>query len=98
MRLAVLIEALPGQGYRAKAGEPLALSAEAATRDQALARLRDLITERLALGAELISLDVEGRDRPPVTVPGWTEDDPLLDEWQEAMSDYRRRVEADPAR
>jgi hypothetical protein len=30
-------------------------------------------------------------------VPGWSMDDPLLNEWQEAMSEYRRQVDADPS-
>jgi hypothetical protein len=98
MRLPVLIECLPGNGYRAKGGEPLALSAEAPTRDEAVACLKRLIADRLSHGAELISLDVGSRQRPPVAVPGWSEDDPLLDEWHDAMGEYRRQVEADPIR
>ncbi len=98
MRVLVLVETVPGNGYRAKGGEPLALSADAPTRDEAIARLRDLIADRLSLGAELISLDVEGRKNAPVPQPIWDETDPLLDEWQGAMRDYRREVEADPER
>ncbi len=94
MQIPVLIESLAGNGYRAKGGEPLALSAEAPTRDEAVARLKGLIADRLALGAELISLDVEPRQR----LPGWSQDDSLLDEWQAAMSEYRRQVDADPNR
>ena len=98
MRIPVLIESLAGNGYRAKGGEPLALSAEAPTRDEAVARLKDLIADRLSHGAELISLDVEFREHPPVSVPGWSVDDSLLDEWQDAMSEYRHQVDADPNR
>ena len=32
MKIAVLIEPVPGNGFRAKGGEPLAMSAEGATR------------------------------------------------------------------
>ena len=98
MRIPVLIESLAGNGYRAKGGEPLALSAEAPTRDEAVARLKGLIADRLSFGAELISLDIETTLVPPVAMPGWSADDPLLDEWQEAMSEYRSQVDADPNR
>ncbi len=98
MRIAVLIESVPGNGFRARGGEPLALSAEGTTRDEAIARLKSLIADRLAVGAELFSLDVETMEHPLAPVPGWSQDDPLLDEWQEAIENYRRRVENDPDR
>jgi hypothetical protein len=98
MRIPVLIESVPGNGFRAKGGEPLAISAEGTTRVEAIARLKSLIADRLAVGAELISLDLETSDHPLAPVPGWSEDDPLLDEWQEAIEVYRRQVEDDPDR
>jgi len=61
MGIPVLIEPTPGNGYRAKAGEPLALTAEAATRDAALQKLRELIEEWVAAGAEIISIDLPER-------------------------------------
>jgi hypothetical protein len=36
MQVSVLIERVPGNGYRAKGGEPFGLSAEGATRDESL--------------------------------------------------------------
>ena len=98
MRIPVLIESVSGDGFRARGGEPLALTAEGATLDEAIARLKSLIADRLAVGAELISLDVETMGHPLAPVPGWSEGDPLLDEWQEAIEMYRHRVENDPDR
>ena len=59
MQIPVLVESVSGNGFWAWGGEPLALSAEGMTRDEAIARLKSLIADRLAFGAELISLDVE---------------------------------------
>src|SRR5271157_5010617 len=98
MRIPVLIERAPWNGFRATGGEPFAISAEGTTRAEAIARLRSLIVDRLAVGAELISLDLETKDHPLAPVPGWSEDDPLLDEWQGAIETYRRQIEADPDR
>ncbi len=98
MRIPVLIESVPGNGFRARGGEPLAVSAEGTTRDEAIARLKGLIAARLAVGAELIGLDVGTTEHPLVPVPGWSEHDPLLDEWQEVIKTNRQHVEDDPDR
>jgi hypothetical protein len=98
MRIPVLGEQVAGNGYRAQGGEPLALSAEGTTRAEAVARLKSLIAERLAVGAELIGLDLDTGDHPLAPVPGWSENDPLLDEWQEAVEVFRRQVDDDPDR
>ncbi len=98
MRIPVLIESVSGNRFRARGREPLALSAEGTTREEAIARLKSPIADRLALGAELISMDVETVEHPLAPVPGWSQDDPLLDEWQQAIATYRRRVENDPDR
>ena len=39
MRISVLIEPVPGNGFRVERGEPVALEAEGATRDAALRKL-----------------------------------------------------------
>jgi hypothetical protein len=98
MQIPVLVERVEGNGFRARGGEPLALCAEGPTRAEAIARLRSLIAERLAVGAELINLDLEKVEHPLGPVPGWSIDDPLLDEWQEAIANYRQQVEEDPDR
>jgi hypothetical protein len=98
MKIAVLIEPVPGNGFRAKGGEPLAMSAEGATRAEAIARLKTLIANRLTLGTELIGVELGAEECSLAPVAGWTEDDPLLDEWQQAVADYRRLVEDDPDR
>jgi hypothetical protein len=98
MKIAVLIEPVPGNGFRAKGGEPLAMSAEGATRAEAITRLKTLIANRLTVGTELIGIELGAEEQPLAPVSGWTQDDPLLDEWQQAVVDYRRRVEDDPDR
>ncbi len=98
MRIPVLIERVPGNGFRAQGGEPFAFSTEGTTRAEAIARLKSLIVDRLSLGAELISLDLETREHPFAPVPGWSEDDALFDEWQGAIDAYRRQIEDDPNR
>ena len=54
MQIAVLVEAVAGNGYRANAGDPFGLTAFGATREETLRNLEELIEDRLASGAELM--------------------------------------------
>jgi hypothetical protein len=96
MDIPVLLERVAGNGYRARAIEPLALTAEAPTRDEALQKLRELIAERLAAGAELVRLEVPGSEHPFARFAGDLRDDPLLEAWEKAMAEYRRQMDEDP--
>jgi hypothetical protein len=96
MRISVLIEPVPGNGYRARGGEPVALEAEGATRDAALRKLRALIDERVAAGMEIVFIDLPDRDSPHTWLPyaGMFRGDPLIEEWKEAMAENRRQADA----
>jgi hypothetical protein len=96
MEIPVLIEPLPGNGFRARGGEPLALAAEGATADEALRKLRELMASRLAGGARLVTVDVPNGDNPWRKLAGMYKEDPLFGAWQQAIADYRRQVEDDP--
>lgn len=58
METPVLIEPVPGNGYRAKGVEMFGLSAEGAMREEVLAKLREQLQQRLEQGAELRTLSV----------------------------------------
>jgi hypothetical protein len=98
MRIPILIESNSDDGFQATTGGPLSLHAEGKTSEEAVARLKTLIESRLAFGAKLIGLDVGVTEHPLAPIPGWSKDDPLFDEWQEAMNESRRQVEDDPNR
>ncbi len=94
MRISVLIEPVPGKGYRARGGEPLVLIAEGATRDEALQNLREQIEKRIAGGAEIVSIDLPEQKPAHALLPyaGMIQDDPLVEEWKQAMAEYRHQV------
>jgi predicted RNase H-like HicB family nuclease len=98
MEMLVLIEPVAGGGYRAKSGEPLALTAQGGTRDEALRKLRELLRERLQSGAEVISLELPGLTAPNpwAELAGMFKDDPYFDEFVEATAENRRKMDADP--
>ena len=97
MNIQVLLEPVENNGYRATSGPPLALSAEGATRDEALAKLREQAAARLRTGSQLVSLEVTPPENPWLAIAGTLDpNDPLTQEWKEAMEEYRQQVENDP--
>jgi hypothetical protein len=95
MQIPVLVERLPGKGFRARGGEPFALAAEGATRDEAVERLQEMIDQRIRAGAEVRTLEVSGSDHPWLRLAGTLKDEPLFDEWQQAIGEYRHQRDND---
>ena len=97
MEIPVLIEPVPSKGFRARSGEPFGLTAEGATREEALQKLRELVARRIADGAELISVEVGPFQHPWARFAGtWAQDDPFIAEWEKEVEEYRKRMDEDP--
>jgi hypothetical protein len=96
MQIPVLIESVAGNGFRAQTGAPLTMSAEGTTADEALQRLHEMVNQRLAQGARLVSLGVPDEANPWVQFAGMFKDDPIFEEVCEIMAEQRRQVEEDP--
>ena len=62
MQIPILVEPVPGNGYRATAGLPLHLAADGATADEALSQLEELI-KTLRVGNIICGIHVG--DMPP---------------------------------
>ena len=96
MQIPVLVKRVKGNGYRAQGKEPFAVSARGATRQEALAKLRAKIEARLKDGMELVGLEVGSQPHPLAEFAGMFKDDPMFDDWQKAIAEYRRKVDNDP--
>jgi hypothetical protein len=97
MQIPVLIEPVAGNGYRAKSGAPLVLSAEGATRDEALQKLRDLMDSQLQSGAQLVPFEVPAQEHPWLANGAiYDPNDPVVQEWIEIMAENRRKMDEDP--
>ena len=60
MQIPVVVEPVAGNGFRARGGEPFALTADGPTPDQAVQNLQALIAERMgATGSQIVLLDIE---------------------------------------
>ena len=92
MSIPILVE--PSEnGYRAAAGGPLDLSAEAGTAAAAVAALRAKIGDRLRGGAILIEQPVPAPASPIPIVP--LAENPLFDDWLAAVEEYRNSRDAE---
>jgi hypothetical protein len=96
MEIAVLVEPVANNGFRAATGEPLRLEAHAPTRDEAIRRLRELIECRMAAGAEVVAVPIGPAAHPLAAFAGMLKGDPSLEPWKRAMADYRARRDAGP--
>jgi hypothetical protein len=96
MQIPILLEQVANNGYRASSGAPLELTAEANTREEAIAKLREQLQHRMKAGTKIIPLDVPGEPHPLVKYAGMFENNPLFDEWTAEMAEYRRKVEENP--
>ncbi len=98
MEIAVLLERVEGNGYRARSGEPLVLSAEGTTQDEVLRKLREQIESRLGRGAQLVQMNIAiPQEHPSAQFRGnWNKDDPAVQQWKQYVEDYRQQVEDDP--
>jgi predicted RNase H-like HicB family nuclease len=96
MKIPVLIEPIANGGFRATGGPPFEVTAQGTTREETLARLREAIDHRMVEGSVLVPLEIDTTEENPwIAVAGMFRDDPLFDEWQEAIAEYRRKVDED---
>lgn|SRR5262245_34597307 len=96
MRIPVLVEPVANNGFRAKAGEPLPLSAEGATPEEAVRNLRSAIDRQLKNGKQLLSLEIASAN-PWLAMAGIHDpNDSLVQEWKKEMAAYRQEIDNDP--
>ena len=91
MSISILVEPA-ADGFRAAAGGPLDLSADADSAAGAVAALRAKIADRLGGGAISIEQAVAGPPSPIPVMP--LADNPLFDDWLAAVAEYRDAREA----
>lgn len=112
MQIPVLVEPVAGRGYVAMAGPPFGWSAEGATAEEAVDRLRAEVAKHSANGARLTTLEwpdawvspaANGSGgEPPGAHPllkyvgTWDPNDPMIQEWMKAIEEYRRQIDNDP--
>jgi|SRR5437764_1266241 hypothetical protein len=97
MEIPVLIEPVAGNGFRATGTSPFPFTVEAATREDALRKVQDLLAQRVAQGAEVTTVQFQPAPAPWAEFAGSLRDDPLLDAWNAAIAEYRRQRDEEEA-
>ena len=99
MEIDVLLEPVDNIGFRATSLAPGRIAAEAPTRQEALDRLRDLLSGQLAR-AELVKVHVPVPSEPHSwrLMAGTWKDHPDTAEIEHNIREYRRQVDADAER
>ena len=90
MQIPVLIESVNSNGFRVTTGQPIALSAEGATREEALQHLQEAFHKRLSTGTEVIPFELSAAEHPLAPYAGMFKDNPLFEAWQQAIAAHRR--------
>jgi hypothetical protein len=93
MEIPVLIEPIPGTGYRATGGEPFAIVLEAPTREDALARFKDHVASTLRNGASIASVELSNEHPWAKSFGIFDESDPHVQEWLSIIEENRSRPE-----
>ena len=98
MQIPILVEPVTSNGYRDACGPPLAVSAEGATREEAVDKLELLLRDRLSNGVEIVAAEVPARvvENPWVKYAGMFKDDPMFAEVLEIMKENRRKDDENP--
>jgi hypothetical protein len=92
MEIPVLVEPIP-TGFRASTGSPLNLTAEGATSDEAVLRLRQQWAIQLLNGVRAVSVILPEPD-PLFEHAARLGANPLFDEWERYVKEARREREA----
>ena len=91
MEIPIIVEPAGDNGFRANSGGLWGLEIEAPTREEAVQKLRELIERRLEAGAEVVGLEIRSCTHPLAPFAGMLKDDPQLQPWKDAMSEYREQ-------
>ncbi|MDB5311239.1 MAG: hypothetical protein JWO38_5441 [Gemmataceae bacterium] len=96
MEIPVLIEPIQGNGYLARTGSPFDWAAEGATAEEAVQRLLEVATARVAAGTRLTAIAVPDTAHPYAPLVGSLKNHPLFEDWRRAVEEYREEGECDP--
>jgi hypothetical protein len=94
MQLTVLVEQIDQQTYRAETAQPVLMTTEGRTRDEALERLLKLAQQRLATG-EIVHLELSdvAAAHPWLPYAGIWKDHLEADTLLDNIAEYRRQLD-----
>jgi hypothetical protein len=91
MQISVVIQPIGNARFRASSSVPVSLSAEGATPDEAIQELRNVLKARIPNAGEILALEIS--EHPLARFAGMFQNDPMFEQWQHAIEEYRRRAD-----
>jgi hypothetical protein len=106
MNIPVLIRPIADKGFQAQAGSPFDWTAEGATEEEAIAKLKVELSRHLSNGVRATMIEVPIQtgniqrtgENPWLRVIGTLPDDEMTALFRAAVEEYRREIDADPNR
>lgn len=94
MRVPVAIEPTKLGTFRAECASPFTVVAEGSTREEAVLKVRDELNKQLEQGKEVVIVEIgPGVENPLLAMAGWLKDDPMYDDWQASIQEYRQELD-----
>lgn len=93
MQVPTLVEPVAGRGFRAMTGSPFEITVEAESRQEAIRQLQETLRQRMAHGAEIVTVEADVEAHPWQKFAGGLKDNPLRDDWKRAMAEYREKID-----
>jgi hypothetical protein len=91
MEISVLIKQDSGNGFHAWCGEPFSSSAEGATREEAISKLRQILEAKM-INVEVVRLTISATPSKPAVWP----DDQITRDWLEGIAAAREKANQTP--
>ena len=92
MQIPVVIERLSGNRFRAKSANAQLFAVEGDSAEESLQLWRERFAAVLPADAEVVRVDpVALNEHPLARFAGDLKDDPLFDDWQAAIEEFRRQ-------
>lgn len=96
MQIPIVVEALGQNQFRAEAPAPFSVAAEGNSSAEAVQNLRARIEKEFSNGRQVVMLEVAISQEPAwAKFVGHLKDEPLFDEWQSAIEEYRQQRDVD---
>ena len=94
MQIAVAVEPIPLGGFRAESAPPFKVIAEGSTREEAVAKVRAEVGKQMERGKQVVMIEIgPSAENPYLAAAGSLKDNPLFDEWQAAIQEYRHQCD-----
>jgi hypothetical protein len=92
MEIPVLIESIPGHGYRVSGAELSSITAEGATAEEALSKFKQSVSAKIENGARIAAVEIRESEHPWLKYAGMFDpNDTIVQEWLQIIQEQRDR-------